>query len=204
MKFLITAIILSSGLLGTELIYISDNTKIDNLKILNNKYKKDLFINDNRVYLIPQECLLVRHFGGLSQNKLNLANNDSLSMPITQEIFTAKDENTIKVEVEKQKSLDLVTGKVTKEFLSDKDGHFFGGLSEIPIDLSDQITDAQNEYMIEKLTQTKTIEKIDDYSHPTCELLLDGSGYKLINTLNVKIFAKDILQLLTTTTIVFH
>jgi len=64
-KQLIAAIILSTGLFSTELIYISDNAEIDNLNILNDKYKQDLLINDNRVYLIPQECLLTRHFGGI-------------------------------------------------------------------------------------------------------------------------------------------
>ena len=205
MKSLIAAIILSTGLPSTELIYISDNTEIDNLKILSDKYKQDLLINDNRVYLIPQECLLLRHFGGLSENKVNLAISDAnkLSLPITQEIFTAKDKLTIDVEIDKQKSMDLVTGKVTKEFLADKDGHLYGGVSEIPIDMSEQIANAQNEYMREKVTKAQLIQQKEKYTHPSCELLRDGSGYKLIDTLNAFVYSDSQLKALTYSTISF-
>jgi len=205
-KQLIISLVLFSGLFSKELIYISDNIEINNLTLLNNKYKKDLIINDNRAYLVPDECLLVRHFGGLSQNKVNLVKSDnySLNVPVTQEVFTAKNTTVIDIEVEKQKSMDLVTGKATKEFLPDKDGHLFGGLSEIPIDLTEQIADAKNEYMKEKIVP-KTIAKKDKVNiSPGCELLKDGSGYKLIDTSKLKVFTEGSLKVLETTTFTFN
>lgn len=52
-------------------------------------------INNNRVYLVSRECFLVRNFGGVSQNNVEVVGkelqNGYLSM--TQELFKANDIN---------------------------------------------------------------------------------------------------------------
>ena len=203
-RLILSFVSLSTFLFSQELVYISDNADIDNLTKLNDKYKQELIISDNRVYLIPQECLLVRHFGGLSENIVTLAvpQTYSIGMPVTQEVFIAKDKQSIDIEIQKKRSMDMVTGKETKEFIEDIDGHLFGGLSEIPIDLSEQIHNEKSKFMKEKRQITKS--EVTLYKHPNCELLGDGSGYKLIGIKEAKIFNSGDLKPLVKTTKIFN
>jgi hypothetical protein len=178
-------------LYGTELIHISNSTNEENLKTLRDKYKTDIIINDNNAYIIPQECKLVRYFGGLSQNEIKTPKSDKHTAPVTmtQEVFEAKNSHDIEVEVQKQKSIDEVEGKVAKEFLEDTTGHLFGGISQTPLDLT---------------KQTKIVNNKKQYTHLTCKLLDDGSGYKLYGIKDAKLYSADGFKLLTDTFIPFN
>ncbi|MCK4875818.1 MAG: hypothetical protein KAS26_08225, partial [Sulfurimonas sp.] len=140
MKRILVTLLLSISLQSAELIHVSNSTAEDNLNILIDKYKKNIIINNNRAYIVPEECLVSRYFGGLSENKLNLPISSTYSAPIivTQEVFEAKDVEAIEEQIQKQKTTDEVEGKVAKAFLEDKEGHLFGGLSQNPIDLTKQ------------------------------------------------------------------
>ena len=187
MKRILVTLLLSISLQSAELIHVSNSTAEDNLNILIDKYKKDIIINDNRAYIVPEECLVSRYFGGLSENKLNLPISSTYSAPIivTQEVFEAKDVEAIEEQIQKQKTTDEVEGKVAKAFLEDKEGHLFGGLSQNPIDLTKQTKIVE----IEKEMKKETREQKDSTSvHPTCKLLDDGTGYKLYKTINPKLY----------------
>lgn len=191
MKRILLGLLSLVSLYGAELIHISNSTNDENLKILRDKYKTDIIINDGNAYIIPQECKLVRYFGGLSQNELKTPKSDKYTAPITmtQELFEAKNSHDIEEEVQKQKSIDEVEGKVAKEFLEDSNGHLFGGLSQTPLDLS---------------KQTKIVDNKKQYTHLTCKLLDDGSGYRLYGIKDAKLYSVDGFKLLRDTFIPFN
>ncbi len=197
MKIIFSLTALIASLSAFELIHVSNSVEIDSLKELQDKYKKDIVIIDSRAYIIPSECLLVRHFGGLSQNKVNIVGQELQSgyLSVTQEVFEAKDVQTIKKEIQKQKISDTVEAKVAKAFLDDKDGHLFGGLSQGNVDLR-----AQKEVVKDKVKDAVQ----ESYKHPTCKLLDDGSGYMLYDTKDVKLYKNDEIKPLQTSTILFN
>lgn len=187
------------SLYSAELIHVSNSIDEDNLKTLVNKYKRNIVINDNRAYIIPSECELERYFGGLSQNKLNILKSTKFTGPITvtQKVFEAKSVQDIEEQIQKQKITDEVEGKVAKAFLEEKDGHLFGGLSQIPIDLTKQTKVVEIEKAIK--------QQIDPvYTHPTCKLLDDGLGCKLYKIQNPKLYKKDGFQPIYNSTILFN
>jgi hypothetical protein len=163
-----------------DLIHISNSVDFQNLRELEQKYKREIVISDNRAYLIPSECLLERYFGGLSQNMVELPNSElyNTSYAVTQKIFNAKDETEIKDEIAKQKISDTIEAKEAREFLSDRDGRLFGGLSQGDIDLSKQ-----------KEVVIQSIEDKANFTRPTCQLLEDGSGYKIYGTKELKLYS---------------
>lgn len=179
---LFTLVLLSiASIYANELIYISNNTSDDNLKELHQKYKQTLLINDSKIYLIPSDCRLERYFGGASQGDviLSKAPEQTQTIVITQEVFEAKDETVVKENIEVEKSIALIEGKVSKAFLDDKEGRGFGGASEIPLDFTFQKAEAKKVYMKPVQEQTPVVEKTKTSQHPTCQLLIDGSGYEL-------------------------
>lgn len=197
MKIIFSLTALIASLSAFELIHVSNSVKIDSLKELQERYKKDIVISDSNAYIVPSECLLVRHFGGLSQNKVTIVGQELQNgyLSVTQEVFEAKDVQTIKKEIEKQKISDVVEAKVAKAFLDDADGHLFGGLSQNIIDLK-----TQKEVVKEKNKETAQ----EDYKHPTCKLLDDGSGYMLFDAKDAKLYKNDKIKLLQTSTILFN
>ena len=80
-----------------------------------------------------------RYFGGLSQNEVVLPKSSTYSAPlvVTEEVFIAKNADDIDKVVQKQKLNDIASGKSAKEFLEDRTGHLYGGLSENNINLID-------------------------------------------------------------------
>ncbi len=166
---------------ANELIYISNNTSDDNLKELHQKYGQNLVINDLKIYLVPSDCRLERHFGGASEGtlKLSKAPQQTQDIVITQEVFEAKDETVISQKIELEKSIALIEGKVPKAFLDDKEGRGFGGASEIPLDFTFQKAQAKKTYMKPLQESSLVTEEISSSQHPSCRLLSDGSGYLL-------------------------
>ncbi len=182
--FSISAIVASFG--AVELMHISNEVDSKTMDNLFKKYKKEIVVSDMRAYLVPSECLLVRHFGGVSQGNLSIAgkelHNGYLSM--TQEVFEAKDVATIKKEIEKQKISDTIEAKGAKAFLDERDGHLFGGLSQGKINLQEQKQLVGTMPEIKKSTELKGLQ-------PSCKLLEDGSGYMLFDIKDAKIYGED-------------
>ncbi|MFA5455936.1 MAG: hypothetical protein WC272_11540 [Sulfurimonas sp.] len=205
MKIIFSLTVLIASLSAFELLHVSNSTDIDSLKELRERYKKDIVISDNRAYLVPSECLLVRHFGGLSQNRVKIAEQELQNgyLATTQEVFEAKDVETIKEEIKKQKISDTIEAKVAKAFLDDAEGHLFGGLSQGSVDLG-----AQKEIVKKSVQEQKQQSQQDSVKqskkNPTCKLLDDGSGYMLFNTKDVKLYTNDEIKLLQTSTILFN
>ena len=178
-------------------MHVSNSTDEKSLGELNERYKKDIVISGNRAYIVPSDCLLVRHFGGLSQNRVEVVGKELQNgyLATTQEVFEAKDAAAIKKEILKQKISDNIEAKVAKAFLDDKDGHLFGGLSQGNVDLR-----AQKEVVKER---SKEVAQ-ESYKHPTCKLLDDGSGYMLYDTKDAKLYKSDEIKPLQTSTILFN
>ncbi|MDD2653053.1 MAG: hypothetical protein PHX44_08400 [Sulfurimonas sp.] len=191
MKIMLSLVSIAAFLGAAELIHISNETDsktVDNLLL---KYKKEIIISDSRAYLVPSECLLVRHFGGLSQGNLSIVgkelHNGYLSM--TQEVFEAKDAAAVKEEIEKRKISDTIEAKGAKAFLDESDGHLFGGLSQGKVDLQEQKQLVATAPKTNKETEQKA-------TNPSCKLLEDGSGYMIFGTKNAKIYSKDGFKIL--------
>jgi len=177
---LFLSILASVALLSAyELIHISNSVDLQNLQKLKEKYKKDIFISDNRAYLVPSECLLERYFGGLSQNTVELPNSELYysSHAVNEKIFDAKDEKEIEEEIAKQKISDTIEAKEAKEFLEENSGHLYGGLSEGAIDLKAQ----------KKVVKEKPKEEAL-YKNPECRVLDDGSGYEIYGAKSIQLY----------------
>lgn len=177
------------GYLGAaELIHVSNNIDNKSLDELYSKYKKEIVISNNRAYLVPSECLLVRHFGGVSQNSVEVVGkelqNGYLSM--TQELFEANDINVVKQEIEKQKISDAIEAKEAKAFLQESDGHLYGGISQGRVDLEEQ------KIVIKEIEHKSKID--ENRANPTCKLLNDGSGYTIFGVDDTKIYNGSTLK----------
>jgi len=190
---------------ATELIYISNDSKAENLQKLEETYKQKLLINEGYVYLIPTDCRLNRYFGGASNGNLQLTKNpeQTKEIVITQAVFEAKSETEITKKIEVEKSIALVEGKVSKAFLDDKEGRGFGGASEVPLDFSFQKTKATSVNMTPAKKHKVIKEDAKPYVHPSCELLEDGSGYVLSNTKEAQFYSNTKLEAISETTILF-
>lgn len=164
-----------------ELIYISNDASQKSLKGLEQTYKQTLLVNNEKVYLIPSDCRIERYFGGASQMpvKLSKAPEQTQEIILTQEVFEAKDERVIKEKIEVEKSIALIEGKVSKAFLDDKEGRGYGGSSQVPLDFTFQKIAAKQVYMKPATKKKIVTADTESYPHPNCELLNDGSGYKL-------------------------
>ncbi len=195
MKIIFSLTILTAYLSGFELIHLSNSTDADSLRELRERYKKEIVISDSRAYLVPSECLLVRHFGGLSQNRVEIAGQEFQNgyLATTQEVFEAKDAAAIKKEILKQKISDTIEAKVAKAFLDDADGHLFGGLSQGSVDLTAQKEivkeNAQEQREENRKESAKKSEK-----NPTCRVADDGSGYVLYDIKDAKLYKESKIE----------
>ena len=118
-------------------------------------------------------------------------------------MFEAKDETVIKEKIELEKSIALIEGKVSKAFLEDKEGRGFGGASEIPLDFTFQKAEAKKVYMKPVQEQTSAIAKTKASQHPTCQLLIDGSGYELKHLKAAQFYSGERVNPITNPTILF-
>ena len=186
MKGLFLLLILTSFIFSNELILISNDTK--EIEQLYAKYTQDLLVDNNRTYLIPKTCKLERYFGGSSQGHIELVQEPvhTDEIIITQEVFEAKDSREIQKRIDLDKSISLIQGKEAKEFLADDEGRAFGGASEKAIDFSFQKTELKQA----KNTLSSEVFEEDEVpsSPPLCELLEDGSGYRLIHTKDARFY----------------
>lgn len=181
MKILFSLVAVMGCLSAAELIHVSNNIDTQNLNALHVKYKKEIIVSKNAAYLVPSECLLVRHFGGISQNSVEVVGKELQSgyLSMTQELFDAKDVNVVKQEIQKQKISDTLEAKEVKAFLQESDGHLYGGISQGLVDLEEQKVVIKE---LEQKSETKITEIL------TCKLLNDGSGYALFGSHDTKIY----------------
>lgn len=188
-KRALSIVLMASCLGAAELLLVSYEVDLKNLEKLFKHYKKEIIISDSRAYLVPSECLLERHFGGLSNGDLTLVgeelHNGYLSM--TQEVFEAKDVSSIQKEIQKQKISDTIEAKGAKAFLEESDGHLFGGLSQGEVNLQEQ-------KKLLAASQENGQKREQKVTHPSCKLLGDGSGFLLINAKDTKLYNQNGLQ----------
>lgn len=195
-----------SSLSAHELIYISNDPSPENLNDLQETYKQVLLVNEKKVYLIPSDCRLERYFGGASQLpvKLSKAPEQTQKIILTQEVFESKDESIIKEQLEVEKSIALVEGKVAKAFLDDKEGRGYGGASQVPLDFTFQKITATQAHMKPEIRIEPKKDEMKPYQHPTCQLLDDGSGYRLEHINDARLFIDRKLSPVSNNSILFR
>ncbi|MDD5211992.1 MAG: hypothetical protein PHV62_06215 [Sulfuricurvum sp.] len=155
-----------------DLIYLSSDITPANLEALSGKYQQMLVVEDNGVYLVPSECRSERYFGGASEGVLNLVRGPirTETVPNTQEVFEAKEEKQIVNKIELDKTFAVAEGKISKDFLEDKEGRGFGGASEVSLMIHNEIEPVVSKVALK--AQVKLSQR------PSCQILMDGSGYK--------------------------
>jgi len=183
---------------GADLIHISNDPAPHNLELLTEKYRQTFFVNENGVYLIPSECQSERYFGGASEGVLNLVKGPIRTETIlnTQEVFEAKEEKQIVKKIELEKTFAIAEGKISKDFLEDKEGRGFGGASEVPLLIHNEVVPAVQEGSVR--VQAKQIK------HPDCQLLKDGSGYKISSQANGRLYRDGIFTSIVNDTVLFQ
>lgn len=156
-----------------DLIYLSGNSAPSSLDALSAKYQQMLVVDDNGVYLVPSECQAERYFGGASEGVLNLVHGPIRTEAVlnTQAVFEAKDEKQIIKKIELDKAFAIADSKISKDFLEDKEGRSFGGASEVPLVIRNEVE--LNIPKMAVLAQAKQMKR------PSCQILMDGSGYKI-------------------------
>lgn len=190
--FLLLACIAANA---ADLIYLSDDTSAANLEILNAKYQQTLLLTDSGAYLIPFECQSERYFGGASEGILNLIQGPIRTETVlnTQEVFEAKDEKEIIKKIELDKTFAIAAGKISKDFLEDKEGRGFGGASEVSLVIHNEI---EPKLAIEQPKK--------EVKHPSCQLLKDGSGYKISSLNNGRLYINGVLSSIVDNTVLFR
>lgn len=166
--------------------------------MLTAKYQETFFVNENGVYLIPSECRSERYFGGASEGVLNLIKGPMRTETIlnTQEVFEAKEEKQIVKKIELEKTFAIAEGRISKDFLEDKEGRSFGGASEVPLVIHNDIVPVVQETSVK--VQVKQIQ------HPSCQLLQDGSGYKIGSVHNGRLYKDGIFTSIVNDTVLFQ
>lgn len=183
---------------SADLIYISSDSSAENLKIINAKYQQTFLVSESGVYLIPSECQSERYFGGASDGILNLIKGPIRTEAVltTQDVFEAKEEKQIIKKIELEKAFSIAEGKISKDFLEDQEGRGFGGASQTPLVIRNEIT-AQTVNL-----PVKADEK--EIQHPTCQILMDGSGYIIGSTTNAGVYVNGNISSIVNNTVLFH
>lgn len=181
MKRLLVLLVGTSMYAG-DLIYLSDDITAKNLEILTVKYQQPLIIGASGAYLVPTDCKSERYFGGASDGVLSLTKKPITTDIVlnTQEVFEAKNENQIIKKIELEKTFAIAEGKISKDFLEDKEGRGFGGASESVLVIDNKIN------QVESMSSSKTQGRQN--IHPSCEITVDGSGYKIDSLDNGQIY----------------
>ena len=156
-----------------DLIFLSNDITAQNLEILSAKYAQILVLDDNGAYLVPSECKSERYFGGASEGVLNLVKGPMRTETVlnTQEVFEAKEAKQIVKKIELDKTFAIAEGKISKDFLEDKEGRGFGGASEVPLVIRNEIQTSTPNVAVKALAKQS--------QRPSCQILSDGSGYKI-------------------------
>lgn len=182
-----------------DLIYLSSDSSPQNLQVLYSKYQQTLLISSNDVYLIPSECQSERYFGGASEGVLNLIQGSIRTETVlnTQEVFDAKDEKDIAKKIELEKTFAMAVGKVSKDFLEDKEGRGYGGASEVPLTIRNEIDSAVTDKSV-------TVQPKKEVKRPSCQLLQDGSGYKIAPLTNGRLYINGAFSSIINDTVLFR
>lgn len=183
---------------SADLIYISSDLSAENLERINSKYQQTFLISDSGVYLIPSECQSERYFGGASEGILNLIKGPIRTETVltTQDVFEAKEEKQIIKKIELDKTFAIAEGKISKDFLEDKEGRGFGGASEVPIVIHKEVTSP---------TVTLSVKaEGKEIQHPNCEILNDGSGYKIGAMTNGRLYTNGKMISIVNNTVLFQ
>lgn len=184
---------------SADLIYLSDDSSAGNLENLYTKYRQTLILSDNSVYLIPSECQSERYFGGASQGILNLIKGPIRTETVltTQDVFEAKEEKQIIKKIELDKTFAIAEGKISKDFLEDKEGRGYGGASEIPLIIHNDIAADVSETLVTEQAKKEVI-------CPACQLLQDGSGYKITRLNNGRLYIDGVVSPIVNNTVLFR
>lgn len=182
-----------------DLIYLSNDTSPNNLQTLNSKYQQTLLLSESSVYLLPSQCQSERYFGGASEGVLNLIKGSIRTETVlnTQEVFEAKNEKEIIKKIELEKTFAIAEGKISKDFLEDKEGRGFGGASEVPLIIHNEIESTLSPNIVIK-------EPKKDLQRPRCELLQDGSGYKITSLDNGRLYINGAFSSIVDNTVLFR
>ena len=189
----------SVSVYSADLIYLSNDVSQANIELIAQKYQKPLLLGESGVYLIPSECQSERYYGGASEGILNIVKGPmrAESVLTTQEVFEAKDEKEIVKKIELDKTFAIADGKVAKDFLEDKEGRGYGGASEIPLIIHNEIKVP----VIKEVEKTQPKAKIQ---HPTCQMLSNGSGYKVGSLENGRLYENGAFSSIENNTVLFR
>ncbi len=184
---------------SADLIYLSNDVSQANIELIAQKYQKPLLLGESGVYLIPSECQSERYYGGASEGVLNTVKGPmrAESVLTTQEVFEAKDEKEIVKKIELDKTFAIADGKVAKDFLEDKEGRGYGGASEVPLVIHNEIQVSVTKEVIKTQATTKI-------QHPTCQMLFDGSGYKIGSLDNGRLYVNGSFSSVENNTVLFR
>jgi hypothetical protein len=197
MKLLLTLLVGVSVYAG-DLLFLSKDITTQNLEILSLKYAQTLVVDDYGIYLIPSECNSERYFGGASEGILNLVKGPLRTESVlnTQEVFEAKEEKQIEKKIELDKAFAIVEGKISKDFLEDKEGRGFGGASEVPLVI-------QNTTLPDVIKTSEKAE-VKQIQRPNCQMLNDGSGYTVGMLKNGRLYTNGKLITIVHDTVLFQ
>lgn len=181
-----------------DLIYLSGDITPSTLEALSTKYQQVLVLDDNGVYLVPSECKAERYFGGASEGVLNLVRGPIRTETVltTQDVFEAKEEKQIIKKIELEKAYAIADGKISKDFLEDKEGRGFGGASEVPLVIRNEIETNVPKAVV--VAQVKPIKR------PSCQMLMDGSGYKIEPFNNMRAYINGRITSISNNTVSFE
>ncbi|MDP3301653.1 MAG: hypothetical protein Q8S36_06780 [Sulfuricurvum sp.] len=184
---------------SADLIHLSNDSSTANLEILIAKYQQTLLLSDNSVYLIPIECQSERYFGGASEGVLNIIKGPIRTETVlnTQDVFEAKHEKDIVKKIELEKTFAIAEGKISRDFLEDKEGRGYGGASEIPLIIHNDIEADVSETLV-------TVQSKKEVIHPACQLLEDGSGYKITPLNNGRLYIDGVVSPISNNTVLFR
>lgn len=189
----------SVSVYSADLIFLSSDVSQKNIELIAQKYQQPLLLVDNGIFLIPSECQSERYFGGASEGVLNIVKGPIRAEAVltTQEVFEAKDEKQIIKKIELDKTFAIAEGKIAKDFLEDKEGRGYGGASEAPLDTHNEI----------KVPVIKEVEKTQPKAkmqHPTCQMLSNGSGYKVGSLENGRLYENGAFSSIENNTVLFR
>ncbi len=196
-------LLIGIGLYGADLIHISNDASIPQLKGLSQKYQQPLFIQGEKVYLIPSSCRMDRYFGGTSNGVLTLvqAPSHTEAIVMTQEVFEAKESTQIVQKIEQEKNFAIAEAKISRAFLEDKEGRGFGGASQVPLDFSsEKVQVLQNASSQVIPAPIKSVSLSID-TVPQCTLLEDGSGYRIESPHSFSIYRSGSVEKLINNTV---
>lgn len=195
---LILILLASLSTYAGDLIYLSGDTTPASLEALSTKYQQILIVDENGVYLVPSECQTERYFGGASEGVLNLVRGPIRTETVlnTQEVFEAKEEKQIIKKIELDKAFAIAESKISRDFLEDREGRSFGGASEVPLVIRNEIETSIPKAAIQ--AQVKQIKR------PSCQMLMDGSGYTIEPLNNTRVYVDGKMSPMSNNTVLFQ